>query len=326
MKNEIEIGQYEIDIYGREMCIELIQSHEKFLKLDYEQKLNFFQSLIERMKNKAISFIYNDGIFIACVENGVQKCIDFKLSGRGHENERTLINWVYSQSQKFEKNSDKNWEKWKFGFCLKAKNHELLSEFLKIEGRNVDEMKSKYMQTKFVNSSNKSMFIYGYDYVVNKEDIFRDDSRPILGRIDSEFIQGYCYGQRHLFLGQINKRIEGGEPIESIIDFANNTLLEGSDKFDNLPRIEIDSITRKIGFVIELGIFEHLEQRYGIEKGHIRLSQILESFTGLNQETIKKAYAGHIGTGNKKNDPFNAVGNREYVEGLLRTMKLNKKK
>ena len=72
----------------------------------------------------------------------------------------------------------------------------------------------------------------------------------------------------------------------------------------------------------ELGIFEHLESTYK-DLNPNKLGQVIESFTGINQETIKQTYREIIGQ--RGDSPFNDAKKVSELNKIKIDLKLNKK-
>ena len=87
---------------------------------------------------------------------------------------------------------------------------------------------------------------------------------------------------------------------------------------DLLPTIIVSKENQKVMLLDELGVFDFLIEKHKLEDNHTRLAQIIESFTGIKQDTVRQTFRAISGqSGSEKNNPYKQIKNVEFVSNTL---------
>ena len=82
---------------------------------------------------------------------------------------------------------------------------------------------------------------------------------------------------------------------------------------DVMPSITTNSEIQKVLMIYELGIFDYLAEKFKIDNP-TKLSQIIESFSGIKQDTIRQPYRAIIGKDpDFRNNPYKNSKNVEFI-------------
>lgn len=97
-----------------------------------------------------------------------------------------------------------------------------------------------------------------------------------------------------------------------------------NESINNLPSVIPDNRIVKVMLMYELGIFDYLKERYE-DMNPTRLSQVIESFTGIEQSTIRQYYREIIGERQISKPHFDEPKKMSVLNEILLKLKLVKK-
>ncbi len=99
---------------------------------------------------------------------------------------------------------------------------------------------------------------------------------------------------------------------------------------DTLKEQDLASVTpqqenQKVMLLYELGIIDFLKERYQLDN-ETKLAQIIESFSGIKQDTIRQTYRAIKGTSNREgNNPYNSTKNEAFIVNAFNQLGLIRK-
>lgn len=83
---------------------------------------------------------------------------------------------------------------------------------------------------------------------------------------------------------------------------------------------------QKVMLLYELGIFDYLQEKHKLDN-ETKLAQIIESFSGIKQDTIRQTYRAIIGTSTREaNNPYNSVKNNTFLNNAFSEFGIARKK
>ena len=98
-------------------------------------------------------------------------------------------------------------------------------------------------------------------------------------------------------------------------------------KEPDLPSITPTQENQKVMLLHELGVFDFLIEKHKLKDNYTQLAQIVESFSGIKQDTIRQTYRAILGQSlNEKNNPYNKPKNEEFVINSLNAFGLKRTK
>ena len=107
---------------------------------------------------------------------------------------------------------------------------------------------------------------------------------------------------------------------------VNGRNLSERDIEDDLPSINPLQENQKVMLLYELGVFDFLLEKYSLNDNYKKLAQIVESFSGIKQETIRQTYRAIIGVSySEKNNPYNNSKNIEFLNNSFNQFGITRK-
>lgn len=108
--------------------------------------------------------------------------------------------------------------------------------------------------------------------------------------------------------------------------YKGDNLREQNINSEDLPSINPLKENQKVMLLYELGIFDYLTKEFDLKDNYVKLAQIVESFSGIKQDTIRQTYRAIKGVSHsEKNDPYINSKNEDFIINSFQQFGISRK-